>query len=47
VIELFVVFSLLLAAWGLFGRTGDAADESSVTDAAPHERGSAARRLIG
>ena len=46
-IELFAIFSLLLAGWGLFGRSAGAADESPVTTSAPHERGSAARRLLG
>jgi hypothetical protein len=46
VVELFAIFSLLLAGWGLFGRRTGAADESPVTAATPHERGSAARRLL-
>jgi hypothetical protein len=49
VIGLFAILFLLVAVWGLLGRRVAAVDESPVVTAtvAPHERGAAARRLLG
>jgi cytochrome b len=50
VIGLFVVFALLLLAWGMFGHHAAREDESAAAalPATPaHERGAAARRLLG
>jgi hypothetical protein len=48
VIEVLAIFSVLLAGWGLFGRSSSPADEApEASSPVAHERGAAARRLLG